>query len=270
METPNMETPNGDKLLPISILAAAVVIGGAILFSVFYRPSAGAPPAPGAGAGTAPTSTAAAPGVPSAAAVAAALALTPRDVALGNASATVTVVEYGDYQCPFCTRYFEQIEPILIQNYVNPGKIKLVFRDFPFLDRFPGLPAGSNESHVAGAAAECAKDQNKFWQYHDALYTAKSADEAKGGGENDGLFTPAFLTSLAGKEGMNTATFSSCLTSGKYTAAVNADYANAVAAGVDSTPTTFVNGVMVTDTSGNSVGADLSAITAAIDAALAK
>src|SRR5258708_30237990 len=69
--------------------------------------------------------------------------------------------------------FFPQIQPTLKKNYIDPGKVKMVFRDFPFL---------GPESDAAGAAAQCALDQGKFWQYHDALYTAEVAD----GHENNG------------------------------------------------------------------------------------
>lgn len=246
--------------LPISILIAAVLIGGSVVFSALYRPGTNA-----AGTGAA---------APVAGALGAnsggAFTLGPRDVILGNANAPVTVIEYGDYQCPYCTRYFSQVQPAIVSNYVNTGKAKFVFRDFPFLDRFAGLPAGANESHAAGAAAECAKDQGKFWQYHDALYTAKIGDETNGGGENDGFYNNALFLKLAGQVGMNTTTFGNCITSGKYASTTNQDYLAAQSAGVDSTPMTFVNGKEVTDAGGNSVGGDQSAVLAAIAAAVQK
>ncbi len=255
-----------DRLLPISIIIAAVLIGGSVLFATLYRPSASTPGV-GAGNAGAPTANGGTAQAPSAAA-AAALALGPRDVILGNASAPVTVVEYGDYQCPFCTRFYEQVQPLIIQNYVNAGKAKLVFRDFPFLDSAEITSSSVGESHAAGAAAECAKDENQFWPYHDALYAAKAADEAKGGGEDNGFFNRALFLKIAGQLGMNAVAFANCIDSGKYTATVTADYAAAMNAGVNSTPMTFVNGKEVTDALGQSVGANGSAILAAINAAI--
>lgn len=250
-----------DRFLAISILVAAVLIGGAIVFSVLYHPAASPAPA------VVPSAPAAqnGPTQPSAATIAAAMQLGPQDVALGNANASVTVIEYGDYQCPFCIEFFTQVEPTIVSKYVNTGEAKFVFRNFPFIDRFPGLPAGANESHDAAAAADCAKDQGQFWPFHDALYNAKVADEAKGGSENDGLFNRALFLKLAGQMSINLSTFTSCLTSGKYTAEVQNDYTAAQAAGVNSTPTTFVDGKEVVDANGQSVGASASAILAAID-----
>jgi protein-disulfide isomerase len=91
------------------------------------------------------------------------LALTSRDVVLGDSNAPVTLIEYGDYQCQFCGVYFQQVEPVLRSQYIDTGKVKMVFRNFQFL---------SPESVAAAEAAECAKDQDAFWEYHDALYTA--------------------------------------------------------------------------------------------------
>ncbi len=151
---------SSDKFLPISIIIAAVLICGAIVFSVFYRP--GSPSAGNAGA------TAPAAGVQAQPASAASLmTLGSRDEILGDASAPVTIVEYGDYQCPFCTRYFTQIQPVIKSEYLDTGKAKMVFRDFPFL---------GPESLAAANAAQCAEDQGKLWNYHDALYAAKVGD----------------------------------------------------------------------------------------------
>lgn len=254
-----------DHFLPVSIIVAAVIIGGSVLFATLYREggtggtaiqAANAP----SGAAAAPSSTA--PAVPTAP------ALTPRDVILGNANAPVTVIEYGDYQCPFCTRYYSQIQPLIVQDYVNTGKVKFVFRDFPFLDQSQISAGNVGESHAAGAAAECAKDQNQFWPYHNALYAAKAGDEAKGGGENDGFYNRALFLQIAGQLNMNTTVFANCIDGGKYTATVATDYSTAASAGVNSTPTTFVNGKEVVDTTGFSVGADQNAILQAISAAI--
>ena len=247
-------------LLPISIVIAAVLVGGSLVFSALYKPSPAAPAAP-SGQAVVPTG-------PTSAAVAAAMQLTADDVALGDANAPVTVIEYGDYQCPFCTRFFTQVEPQIVQNYVKTGKAKFVFRNFPFIDRFPGLPAGANESHAAAAAAECAKDQGKFWEFHDALYNAKVADEAKGGTENDGAFSKTLFGNIAQQLSINISTFTSCVVSGKYASRVNDQYTAAASAGVNSTPSVYVNGKPVVDANGQSVGADGPSILRAIDAAL--
>jgi protein-disulfide isomerase len=122
------------------------------------------------------------------------LALTDRDVILGDANAPVTVIEYGDYQCPFCELFYAKVQPLIKQQYVDTGKVKFVFRDFPFLGQ---------ESFDAGAAVECAKDAGKFWEYHDALYASKTEDAQKyGGGENDGFLNRDMFLNLAKKVGI--------------------------------------------------------------------
>jgi protein-disulfide isomerase len=256
--TPAAASPKKDRILPVSILVAAVMVSGALVFATLYK---GGGASNNANAGLANGETALAPSTgPSATTTAALLALTSRDAVLGSANAPVTVIEYGDYQCPFCAQYFATLQPQLIQQYINTGEVKMVFRNFPFL---------GTESTAAAEAAECAEDQNKLWAYHDALYNAKLGDDQAGGGEDDGFYTAALFTSLAGKVGMNTTTFANCVNGNTDANLVTQDKANATAVGVDSTPTTFVNGVMVTDSSGESVGDNQTAVLAAIASAVA-
>ena len=146
------------------------------------------------------------------------------------------MVEYGDYQCPYCGLYFSQTEPQMVQNYVNTGTVKLVFRNFPFLGA---------ESTAAAEAAECATDQNKLWAYHDALYQAKVGDVAKGGSEDDGFFTRALFLSIASRLNLDLPTFTTCIDNNTDSSTVSADVANAAAAGVNSTPTFFINGTEI-------------------------
>jgi protein-disulfide isomerase len=222
-----------DMFLPISILAAAVMVGGAIVFATLYKGgSAPAPTQPANGAGAAATAT-----TTPVANAAQAMTLGPRDAILGNASATVTLIEYGDYQCPFCAEFFSQTEPEIIQNYINIGKVRMVFRDFAFL---------GPESTAAANAAQCAEDQNKLWAYHDALYTAKVADENSGGSEDDGFYTTAEFLKLAQQVGLNIPTFAGCVNGSNDASIVAQEKADAANVGVDSTPTFIINGQMIT------------------------
>lgn len=244
---------SGDKFLPISIVIAAVLICGAILFSVFYRAGSSNGGSNGivAAVPTAPTATTT---------FASLMTLSSRDEVLGSANAPVIIVEYGDYQCPFCTRYFSQIQPLIKSQYIDTGKAKMVFRDFPFL---------GPESTVAANAAQCAEDQGKLWDYHNALYAAKVADENKNSNaENDGFFTRAEFLLLANQVGLNVGTFTSCLDGNQHANDVAAEKAAAVAAGVGSTPTTIVNGKMVTESDGSGAGADSTAVLQAISNAV--
>jgi protein-disulfide isomerase len=205
-----------DYFLPASILVAGIMISGSIIYLV------GTKNVP-AGTGTIPTPPSAAGGVPQ---------ISARDVVLGDIKAPVTFFEYGDYQCPFCGRFFQQIEPSLRDEYVKTGKVKMVFKSFQFL---------GPESLAAAEAAECAKDQSKFWGYHDALYTAEIAD----GKESNGNLNRELFMKIAGNLGMDTAAFANCIDTKKYAAQVQQDIADGQAVGVNSTPTSFVNGQML-------------------------
>jgi protein-disulfide isomerase len=223
--------PKRDYFLPVSILVAGVIIAGAVVFMSLYKGSApAAAPTGGAQAGTQPAAA-----QPSAN-TADIMKLGANEAVLGNASAPVTIVEYADYQCPFCTKFFSQTEPLIVSNYVNTGKAKMVFRNLAFL---------GPESVAAASAAECANDQGKFWTYHDSLYKAKIADENKGGSENDGYFTQALFIQLAGQVGLNVSQFTSCVSSNKYNNAVTQEKTDASNFGINSTPTFFINGQQI-------------------------
>ena len=148
---------------------------------------------------------------------------------LGDADAPVTVVEFGDFQCPFCERYFQNNEKILISEYVNTGKVKFVWKDYAFLGQ---------ESTWSSEAARCAEDQGKFWQYHNYLYNHQGA-------ENSGAFSIANLKKFAQAVGLNTSTFNSCLDSHTHAAAVSQSTQYGSSIGVTGTPATFVNGTLI-------------------------
>jgi len=229
-EQPVVVKEKKDRFLPISILVAAILIGGAVVFSSLYKgtptPStAGTPTDTGNSAPTAPITDATNTNV---------MTLGPRDAILGNANASVTIVEYGDYQCPYCgEEFFAQTEPQIVQNYIDTGEVRMVFRNFAFL---------GTESTAAAEAAECAEDQNKLWAYHDALYTGKVADDENGGSEDDGYFNQTLFLKLAAQVGLNIPTFTSCIESDKYASLVAQEKTDAEAQGVNSTPTFFING----------------------------
>lgn len=159
---------------------------------------------------------------------------------LGNANAPVKVEAFEDFQCPYCKAYSQSIEPTIINNYVTTGKVFYTFTPFSFLDDQTGNT--DQESKTAAAAAYCAMDQGKFWQYHDLLYANQT-------GENVGDFTQRRLIAFAGKLGLDTNQFQSCLTSGKYKQQVLNDKAMAANKGVNATPYFLVNGKLV-DSSG--------------------
>ncbi len=224
-----VEERKRDYLLPISILVAGIMVSGSILYLV--------------GSKNAPANTGGTPNVPSAPTPTPPAGIAPKvsasDAVLGSSNAPVTVIEYGDYQCPFCGQFFSGAEAQIRTQYVKTGKVKLVFKNFAFLDRRPGLPSTANESHDAAAAADCAKDQGKFWEFHDLLYQSKLKDAANG--EDDGFFNRALFLGFARSLNLDANAFASCFDSGKYKTQIDQDTADAQAAGVNSTPTIFVN-----------------------------
>lgn len=155
--------------------------------------------------------------------------LSDNDPALGDPNAPVTIVEFSDFQCPFCGRFFQQTEPQIIEKYVKTGKAKFVYRDFAFLGQ---------ESEWAAMAAECANEQGKFWEYHDYLFTHQD-------GENEGTFDKKNLKTFAGKIALDQTRFDSCLDGDKYLEEIRKDTEAGRTAGVSGTPTTFINGKAV-------------------------
>ena len=122
------------------------------------------------------------------------------DRTLGNAQTDVIVIEYGDFQCPFCGMFFRDTEGVIIDKYVRTGKVKFVYRDFAFL---------GPESIKAALAARCAGDQGKFWEYHDYLFSHQN-------GENQGAFADPNLKSFARTLRLNTSMFGQCFDSLKH------------------------------------------------------
>ncbi|MDO8600835.1 MAG: DsbA family protein [bacterium] len=206
---------NNPYLIPGAIIAAGALIAFSVMYSNGGMQKAGAPKET-AGVGGA---------------VSEKVALyDDTDPFLGNPDAPVTIVEFSDFQCPFCGRFFETVEPQIIEKYVKTGKVKFVYRDFAFL---------GDESVWAAEAAKCAHEQGKFWQYHDYLFNHQQ-------GENGGAFSKANLKLFAQSVGLDTGAFNSCFDSGKYLAEVQKDTADGRALGVSGTPTNFVNTQAVT------------------------
>jgi protein-disulfide isomerase len=167
---------------------------------------------------------------------------------LGSPDAPVTVVLYADFQCPACKRAELDVVPRLEEEYVLPGKVNIEFRMFPFLGQ---------ESWDAAQAAEAAREQGKFWEYHDALWNAQA-------GENRGAFRYDRLVELAREVGLDVERFEATLTSNVYLDPIQQEADAAREAGVASTPTFFIGGEKI-------VGAQDSAVfQAAVEQALAE
>ncbi len=201
-----------NNFLAGSILVAALIIGGSYIYGSGLKPQVSGQPLANVN-NTAQGTTYSNPTVGT-------------DVILGNQDAPVTLIEFGDFQCPYCENFFTNVEKPLREEYIKTGKVKMVFRDFP-------LDAIHPYARPAANAAECAKEQNKFWEYHDALYTQQA-----------NLATMDY-TALAGQLGMNQAQFQQCYQAKKYDAEITKDYNDGVAAGVSGTPSSFVNGQLL-------------------------
>jgi len=200
-------------LIPSSIVLAAVIIAGAVL----YTNMPASPNQPGDNAGKLPANSGDA------------LKVRKDDFILGNPAAKVVLVEYGDFQCPFCGKFFKTTEKQLVDIYIKQGKAVLVWRDFAFL---------GEESFRAAEAARCAGEQNKFWEYHDYLFNNQR-------GENEGAFADTILKSFAKTLKLDEDKFNTCFDSGKYRKAVEASGEEGRIMGVNGTPATFVNGQLI-------------------------
>lgn len=148
---------------------------------------------------------------------------------IGQSDARVTIVEYGDFQCPICKRFFEQTEPQLLSDYIDTGKAKIEFR----VETHSG-----QESAAAGEAAYCANDQGKFKAYHDELYIRQSTP-------NSGTFSGVNLKRIAGDIGLEPSAFSACLDGGIYRQAV-IDSDNEAKQRISGTPTFFIEDQKIT------------------------
>jgi len=151
---------------------------------------------------------------------------------MGDPKARVHIIEYGDFQCPYCLQFWTETEPQLIKEYVNTGKVYFEYRSFPIL---------GPESVWAAEGAYCAGDQNKFWEYHDTLFTNWT-------GENVGDFTQDKLIQYAKALDLDMTEFESCLSKEKHKATVEHDQAQADSDGVHVTPTLFINGFKIEGT----------------------
>lgn len=145
------------------------------------------------------------------------------DIKLGSDSAPVVMIEFSDFQCPFCRKFYTESFANLKKDYVDTGKVQLVFRDFP-LSFHPS-------AQKAAEAAECAADQNKGWEMHDKMF-----EEQAKLGSGTVTFSVDDLKSWASQLGLDTAIFSTCLDSGKYSQEVQNDESAGIAAGIQGTP----------------------------------
>ena len=157
---------------------------------------------------------------------------------MGDLKAPVRVEEFADFQCPGCRLFFESGERSIVETYVRTGKVYYVYVPLSFIDNYVTPP--SNESKHAAVAAYCASDQNRFWDYHDMLFT----NQAKTG-ENVGGFSDKRLTAFAQTLGLDMNAFNTCFTSSKYDQKIQEDSNYGTQAKIDTTPSFLVNGKLV-------------------------
>jgi protein-disulfide isomerase len=211
------ETANQrQRLLMIIIVAVAVIVVAAIILVPMLKPPY---------QGMARTNT--------------------KDNTVGDPNAPVKVMEFADFQCPYCEQWHTKNEADFYKNYVETGKVFFTYVPFSFLGQ---------ESVRSSEAAYCANDQGKFWDFHDILY-------ANQGAENSGAFSDQNLINFAKDLKLNMNDFNNCFTTGKYTQKVQEDVDFAKAKGVNATPYFIVN-------DGQPI--DMNTLQSAVDAALAQ
>ena len=143
------------------------------------------------------------------------------DPLMGNQKARLVLVEFSDFQCPFCARFVHETFPEIEKDYIKTGKLKYVFRDFP-------ISSAHKDAFKAALAAGCALDQGKFWEMHDRLF------------ENQTAFTVYNLTRNAEAIGLNKEKFQKCLNNNEYETEIQNDFADGLKAGVNQTPIFFL------------------------------
>jgi protein-disulfide isomerase len=150
------------------------------------------------------------------------------DPIIGNPDAPITIIEFSDFQCPFCARFHIQTLPLILEEYIEQGKVKLVFRDFPIQSIHPNaLPAS--------VAAECANEQGKFKEMHDMLFDNQNKWNNQDTADALSLFSQ-YATNIQ----LEQDTFDSCLTNGKYIDEIKKDLDDGREYGVSGTPGFFV------------------------------
>ncbi len=170
----------------------------------------------------------------------------------GNESATVTIIEFGDYQCPACQAWATQVKPQVELSYIESGKAKFVFYDWPIVSGHPN-------AFLAARAARCAGDQGRYWEYHDNLF------------RNQSRWSPAtspasMFTDYAEQLGLDRGQFASCLNSAQHAEVVTANMELGNQLGVNGTPTIYVE----QGGSARRVGMDYQSLQAYIDGILAE
>lgn len=207
--------------VPIAIVIAGILIGGALIYSRGGQP-AGTQNIPTALNETDGRQT---DGIANVSA--------DDDAFLGKENAPVTIIEFSDFQCPFCRKFMQETLPQIKKEYIDTGKARFVYRDFPLVQIHSGATP-------AAEGAECAREQGKFWELHDKIF-----NEQEKQGQGTIQFTAQDVKTWASQIGLNASKFNQCLDSGTYRQEVEKDVADGLAVGVTGTPSIFVNGRLI-------------------------
>lgn len=145
---------------------------------------------------------------------------------LGDPNAKVTLVEFGDYQCHFCNKFFHETEPMIFREYIQTGKVKLMFKDFTII---------GPDSITAAHGTHCANEQGKFWEYHDILYNNWT-------GENNGWASSENLLGFARDVELDIDRWSDCMLEARYQSQIVASNEDARSLELTGTPAFFIIG----------------------------
>ena len=143
---------------------------------------------------------------------------------LGNPNASITLIEFGDYQCHFCNVYFHNTQPVLLENFVATDKVNIIFKDYVIIGK---------DSVSAAHGTHCAKEQSKYWEYHNILYNNWT-------GENNGWAGPTNLIKYASELGLDSELFLECMNSLRYNDLIEQSTRDAQTLGLSGTPAFFV------------------------------
>jgi protein-disulfide isomerase len=222
MEASTKKTPFVEKYQPL-FLPLAILLGGAMVALAVYTSNGKTGSGSTAGAETGSSSD-----------QQAVETSVDDDAVMGSADAKATIVEFSDYQCPYCRVFWKNTFPQLKSEYIDKGLVRFVYRDFP-LD-FHEMAQKYAE------ATECAADQDKFWEMHDKIFAEQ---EKKGSGTTISGITVDDVKKWAQQIGLDSAAFDQCLNSDKYAQEVKDDLADGEKAGVSGTPSFVINGQLL-------------------------
>ncbi len=154
--------------------------------------------------------------------------------AMGDPNAPVLIQVFEDFQCPSCRIYSQEVEPAVVETYVQTGIARYEFHQYPFLDDRSAI----KESDQAANASLCAAEQDRFWEYHDMLF-------ANWNGENQGSYSDKRLVAFGEALELDMNTFNACFESNKFSEEITQDLNEGARLGVTGTPSVFVNGQVV-------------------------